>query len=808
MPLPLGEVGEYTVLVYVIMYTSTEDQYSEKPGLFKVSFMLDLSRAVIVMTPGTSAVEEKSIEMLVEEVEKRTRIRWSRVSSLPEDGPAIIVGQLDVVKNLVNCHSAIDGLDKGKAEGYHIWVDGSSVFVAGNDPRGVIYGVGRLLRCLNMRVGEISLPPDLRISTYPAYSLRGHQIGYRDKTNSYCAWDLEMWEQYVRDLVVFGANSIELIPPRSDDKPDSVHFPRPPLEMMEGVSRIADDYGVDVWIWFPAMDEDYTDAATVESSLEEWGQVFRRLPRIDAVFVPGGDPGHATPRVLMDLMERQAESLREHHPRAQMWISPQGFNDERMVEFLGILGDGPDWLDGVVFGPWVHMDMVQFRAMIPDRYPVRNYPDITHSLSCEYPVPEWDVAFALTEGREVINPRPRGQASIFRVTQPPTIGFLTYSEGCHDDVNKCVWSYLGWDPEADVGGILEDYSRYFIGAGYTKDFSRGLLALEENWVGPASENDGIDDTLELFREMERNARPSLLRNWRFQAALYRAYYDAYVKRRSAFETGLEEEAMGALARCRQVGSIGAMEEAEGILDRAGDGVAMDLRTRIFQLAEALFQSIRLQLSVPLYRAQAEVRGANLDGIDFPLNNGPWLRAQFEDIRSIGIEEERLKEIEGIINWTEPGPGGYYENLGSSHEHPHVVTGPGFEEDPGFWRSAFRQYPYQKSPDPLRLAWRGGTGTLKDTPFVMRYIGLDPEAEYAIRIIYSALSPQVRVRLTAGNGVEIHPYVPRENAHRVQEFEVPGGVTHDGELVLTWTREPGFGGTGQGGQVSEIWLIRK
>ncbi len=36
-----------------------------------------------------------------------------------------------------------------------------------------------------------------------------------------------MWEQYVRDLIVFGCNAIELIPPRSDDEDDSPHFPLP-----------------------------------------------------------------------------------------------------------------------------------------------------------------------------------------------------------------------------------------------------------------------------------------------------------------------------------------------------------------------------------------------------------------------------------------------------------------------------------------------------------------------------------------------------------------------------------------------------
>ena len=74
-------------------------------------------------------------------------------------------------------------------------------------------------------------------TTAPEYPLRGHQLGYRPKTNSYDAWDLAQWEQYIRDLAVFGTNAIELIPPRSDDDADSPHFPLPPMEMMVGMSR-------------------------------------------------------------------------------------------------------------------------------------------------------------------------------------------------------------------------------------------------------------------------------------------------------------------------------------------------------------------------------------------------------------------------------------------------------------------------------------------------------------------------------------------------------------------------------------------
>ena len=101
--------------------------------------------------------------------------------------------------------------------------------------------------------------------------LRGHQLGYRPKTNSYDAWTVPMWEQYIRDLAVFGTNAIELIPPRSDDADDSPHFPLPQMRMMAEMSRIANEYGLDVWIWYPALDKDYSDPKTVESRAERMG---------------------------------------------------------------------------------------------------------------------------------------------------------------------------------------------------------------------------------------------------------------------------------------------------------------------------------------------------------------------------------------------------------------------------------------------------------------------------------------------------------------------------------------------------------
>ncbi len=178
-------------------------------------------------------------------------------------------------------------------------------------------------------------------------------------------------------------------------------------------------------------------------------------------------------------------------------------------------------------------------------------------------MPDWDLAYAITEAREVINPRPLDQARIFRLLEEHSMGFLTYSEGNHDDVNKFVWSGLGWDQEQDVVDILRDYSRFFIGPDYADSWAQGMLNLEQNWRGPLAQNGGVYTTLEQFQTMEKSASPQLKLNWRFQHGLYRAYYDAYNRSRLIYETALEEEAKSHLRRAPQIGSRLALEAAPG-----------------------------------------------------------------------------------------------------------------------------------------------------------------------------------------------------------------------------------------------------
>jgi hypothetical protein len=773
------------------------------------TFALDLRNAVIVVRPDAPSPEKKAAQMLTSEIEKRTQIRLEIRNSDPGGSTPVIA--LGTATTLGARATGLPAQAAG-ADGYRVKAAGNNVVVAGNDPRGTLFGVGYLLRHLRMERQVLEVDGSLEIATAPAYPLRGHQLGYRPKVNAYDGWTPAQFEQYIRDLAVFGTNAIELIPPRSDDDEDSPHFPLTKIDMMREVSRICGEYGIDVWIWYPAMDKDYSDAATVEFALKEWADVFKRLPRIDAIFVPGGDPGHTRPKYLMAMLEKQTQSLHRLHPKAQMWMSPQSFSNEWMTEWFAIMNTQPAWLTGVVYGPQVRITLPEFRSKVPARYPVRRYPDITHSRHAQYPVPDWDLAFASTEGREVINPRPTQQARIFHLYEKYGNGFLTYSEGVNDDVNKFVWSGLGWNPATPVVDILRDFGRYFIGERFADGFAQGLLALERNWVGPLATNSGVDTTLAQFQAMERAATPQVLESWRFQQAIYRAYYDYYDRARLIYETELENSALDQLRRAPKIGSLLAASEAEKILNRAlTDPVAPWARARVFEMAEALFQSIRMQLSVPRYKGESPERGANLDMIDMPLNNRGWLMARFTAMRKLDNERERLSGIDEILNWTNPGPGGFYDDLGNLTRQPHLVRGPGFDNDPAYFQSslvgfgmrglggAMLQYP---------RSWWDDAEALYDAPLELAYHDLDPTAEYKVRVVYAGDQTKPKIRLLANDKIEIHPLLSRPVPFQPLEFDIPKAATASGALRLKWFRETGLGDAGRGLQVAEVWLLKK
>jgi len=771
--------------------------------------------------------------MIGEEVLKRTGIdlRGNASSSCTR----IVLFTEDADSKLPEeFHLGNKKLPKPGAEGYCIFGrEGSGrteIFIAGKDERGLLYGVGRLLRMMRMKAGYVSIPKMPFLSTTPRFPIRGHQLGYRPKTNAYDAWTKDQFAHYIRDLAIFGANAIEILPPRTDDDSSGPLMKTPSEEMMVYLSEVIDSYLMDVWIWYPNMGKDYRDPACLKEEIEERDTLFSKLKRVDHVFIPGGDPGYLDPETLFSWAEQVANVLRRHHPNAKVWLSPQVFRSPEwwLNGFLERASKNPPWLGGIVFGPWEILSLPELRRRLPREIPIRRYPDITHSYVCQYPVPNWDIAFALTHGREGINPRPLAEKHIHNLFCEYAHGSVSYSEGINDDVNKFVWSDQDWDPDTPVEDTLRDYVRLFISPDHDDEIAQAILSLEQNWVGPLASNDTVLRTLRRFQcieaAMDRQAKSS----YRFKLAFIRAYYDAYIQERLIRERSIERDVYASIDACDRVGSLQAIKQALEIIDAIPHRLPrLEYRDRCWELSDELFSLIGAQHSVERHKAIAWNRGAFMDAIDIPLTDAPYLKAKLKEILRFDTESERVKMLHDLLLRADPGPGGFYDSFGEPEALKRIRSAVSWKEDPGYLRSPLISFAtpllYRnertdqkglteaeaREIGPVPLAWVGNVTALYDTPIMMQYEGLDPEGAYRLRVTYNGVIyirnfGPVRIMLTANESYRIHDYIDVTRTVKILEFDIPIELTAHRSLVLKWESPEGD----QGPNIAEVWLMKK
>ncbi|MFO7973607.1 MAG: hypothetical protein R6V12_03130, partial [Candidatus Hydrogenedentota bacterium] len=293
---------------------------------------VDLSDATVAVRSGERPpAEQMAATVLIEEVQKRTGLQWTPSSEWPDRGPVIAITLADAAAGWPRTAPQREGnnFPEKKSEGFRLCVEQPAetspiVWIIGADARGALFGTGQFLRMMDWKEGNVQIEAGVDIRTAPAYSIRGHQLGYRNTANAYDAWDVATYDQYIRELVIFGTNCIENIPNQDEAGP---HFPIPRSEMNVAMSEICKRYGIDYWAWIPAtfdLNEDERRA----KSLAKREDFFRNCPLLSAVFIPGGDPGDNHPDLLLPYAADMAVRLQKHHPAAKIWISLQGFNSD------------------------------------------------------------------------------------------------------------------------------------------------------------------------------------------------------------------------------------------------------------------------------------------------------------------------------------------------------------------------------------------------------------------------------------------------------------------------------------------------
>lgn len=762
---------------------------------YSLAQSINLKQAVILVSPSVpSPMRETAPRMLSEEMAKRTGVQVTKSAGWPKSGITRIALVLASDKELQGVRIPVHtttGQPEQKPEGFRVVSEttptGTTLWVIGADSRGILFGSGWLLRNLTMDRKQFALAGPVDMAIAPAYPIRGHQLGYRNTANSYDAWTVAQFEQYIRDLAIFGTNAIEGIPFHEDEKP-SVHFKIPASEMRVKMSEICQAYDLDYWVWTPATFE-LTDASKRQAELAMHETFYKACPRLDHIFFPGGDPGDNHPKDVMPFLKDLHDRLVKYHPKAKVWISLQGFNVEQVDYFYDYLAQQkPDWLAGVVYGP-SSPSLSETRYRLPKQYQLRQYPDITHTVRCEFPVERWDQAYALTLGREASNPRPYFYARVQDAMAPFTDGFVSYSDGCHDDVNKIVWSMHALDPSMPIHQILKEYGRFFMGPQLDEAVANGVEALEQNWYGPLAQNGGVEATLNFWKTLE-SSNPALATNWRWQLMLLRANYDAYTRRRLLYEQSLEAKANILLVQEAGTDPDKAMQQALALMNQADtQPIAPELKAKIERLCADLYTSIGLQTSVPKYKAKGYERGSLLDFVDYPLNNRWWLADEFDKVRSLKTPDEKSKRLIEIGMWENPGTGSFYDDVSSVSKGPRVKTISDDATDIAWWKDGFSR---------ARLS----SQTFQRSP-ALDYTNLDPGARYIIRVVGFG-DALLRV-----DGKRLSPVKYNREADTVKEWIVPLTDTQDGRISVTFDEpEESHLNWRQNSRISDIWLLKE
>ena len=265
-------------------------------------------------------------------------------------------------------------------DAFRIVFDKNALVLQASGVRGFIFAVGLFLRKSEYRDGSVCFSSSVAGAYSPQKPIRGHQLGYRHCANTYDAWSPAQFRRYSLELMFFGMNTVEHIP-KTNAAPKAPLMALDENELLQRASEDADALDLDVSLWIPNDEED------LASAVKKRERIFRNTKRINAVFIPGSDPGDLPADALFAHCAAISDVLKLSHPEAKLWVSAQAPHNQPDwgEKFLEALQKNPEAVDGVITGPNRAFPIDELRRKIPARYPLRFYP-VFHARSPGGPV--------------------------------------------------------------------------------------------------------------------------------------------------------------------------------------------------------------------------------------------------------------------------------------------------------------------------------------------------------------------------------------------------------------------------------------
>lgn len=842
-------------------------------------------RAAIVRTPDQpDPVEAHAARILAERLSELGGLPV-RVEREGQPSP-VQAGELLILLGTAENHRALAALVADEKpfrdpEGFLLKTfasaGGVTLAARGVDRRGVLYAAGEILRQADASGRQLELPVPLEVRSAPAFEIRGTQIGQSGVALQKARvrrWTERERQRKLEDYVLAGLNTVPVNAHQGGDA--FYRFARAMgLKTMEHYGPNAGS-GPAEWLASESIGRQGYLCPSVpaarEALLKKCDATFRAAAPLDYVVFVGGDGGgcecdRCLPygRVFIRLCEDMAAIVRRYHPRTEFFITNQKFSNESDQAVFAYLQEQPrPWLRALSYGPgsdamtWQpghrqnhRMDLFRYPGFgPPDRYlkemlhqlPPRHdivfYNELTHWRYAQnayiqaYPradkngdqPPHWnhflyermpDQALTMVYDRLTFFAWPRYYHWFFNQALRYGIGDVTHSSGTQDHFNQWMWQRLLWSPQRGVEEVVREYARTWFGPEAAPAMTDAIFQLEENLeekrAQPIDKKPGIDRYYQLVREAGARMPARRMRtNWLWREYMQKAALDLHIKhhvtRQKALQTRIEERIRAARRGGDPDGAIG-----EALAWLAGGGESPEMR-RLREEAERLGEE-----SNQLYG----VRSEGIFQLEHDFIGLGWLKRQLERARAAS-GEERDELLGMIVDYENPGEGGFYDNAGTFNPAPRIVHG----------------YPYDfGQPLVPGMIWEGNRPSQRsmhytqdeDQGVTLRYRGLDPHAAYRIRFTLVRPHYQERYRMhmnqksqtvrADGMVLATDLEVP-ELMSDFFTFDIPREATRDGELEIRFERSADVArgsrvereiwrNTGGWGTIlSEAWLMKK
>ncbi len=432
--------------------------------------------------------------------------------------------------------------------------------------------------------------------------------------------------------------------------------------------------------------------------------------------------------------------------------------------------------------------------------------------------PDWSFEFALTEGRGVVSTRPLQMTEIAQQqVQFAKMGFVLYSEGFGDDVNKFVFVAAGTWADETIDTILADYERMFFTPAAL------LKRLELNWQGPPSLEHVLETQIMAVTEWTKVEGSFLMRNARLMQQVYRAHLDLFVVKSLLKQ---REAVQNATALLSTVDTKNVFTVIRSALARLQTGFPGEPSSEMLMLAAMLFEGSGLQLG---YRfGGRDESGNSLDTANNLITNIGFYNHTLSEILTNSNAVAAVNSVRALLSRTDPGPGGFYDNLGSFLDQPHLLHGSGTtSNDPSFYYHAAREYNAapvrmkvgfffcflkfleQKTNGTIPIEWTFCAQGIYDFPLQLFYQDV-AAGEYVLDVVYACDGGLIGCNVTSSllGSFVVHPLMPKALL-RVSRFAIPNEATSKtANMTITFFTTPGIGGNGRAAQAAEVWLRKE